>query len=194
MNQPYGYIYLIYDHFHNHCYIGQKKGLVEKTTDYFGSGKIIFSIIKKRKHHLEKRILGYCETKEELDEAEKVCVEFYQSNDRRYGYNITTGGSGGSFKGINKGRNFSNEHKSKLSQKRRLRIISGATKHKISESLKGKQNNLWTEESRKRNSNSHLGNQNKLGCKLSPESRQRISQSQLGKKRGPYKKSLDQKI
>lgn len=190
----YGYIYLIKDHLHNRIYIGQKKGLAENTKDYFGSGKIILNIKTKRPLHLEKRILGYCKTKEELDYAEKICIEFYQSNNRIYGYNITEGGSGGSFKGINKGRKFSEEHKRKLSEKRRLRIISEATKRKTSESLKGKQNNIWTEQSRQRNSNSHLGLKNKLNSKLSLESRQKISKAMTGKKRGPYKKSLDQKI
>jgi len=90
----YGYVYLIVDHWNNHVYVGQKKGLSEKTEDYFGSGKIISYVIQKRKHLLSKRILGYCETFNELNLAEKTCIEFYQSNDKKYGYNITDGGQG----------------------------------------------------------------------------------------------------
>lgn len=88
-------IYLIKDRLHNRCYVGQKKGQIEKSKDYFGSGKIISKICLKRKHHLEKIILGYCGTRETLNEAEKVCIEFYQSNDKRYGYNLASGGEGG---------------------------------------------------------------------------------------------------
>lgn len=87
----YGYIYLIHDSFTNKVYIGQKKGTPENTQNYFGSGKTIKQIIKKRKHHLSKRILGCCKTKEELDDAEKICIEFYYSNVVQYGYNISDG-------------------------------------------------------------------------------------------------------
>lgn len=51
-----------------------------------------------RKHgpeNFQLSILGYCESKEELDEAEKICIEHFQSNDKRYGYNMTCGGDGG---------------------------------------------------------------------------------------------------
>lgn len=90
----FGYIYIIIDHWNNHVYIGQKKGMPEDSKNYFGSGKIITYVIQKRQHLLEKRILGYCETFKELNKSEKTCIEFYQSNNKLYGYNITNGGQG----------------------------------------------------------------------------------------------------
>jgi len=90
----YGYIYTTYDHFHNKIYVG-KRVKSKDIKSYYGSGIIICRIIKKRKHHLEKRILGYCETKEELDEAEKICIEFFDAQNPVYGYNLSPGGTGG---------------------------------------------------------------------------------------------------
>jgi len=107
-----GYIYLIKDHYKNKIYIGQSTNL--KTNNYFGSGIIIKRISKIRKHHLQKIILGYCETKEELDEAEKICIEHFQSNDRRYGYNLSEGGSDGAGK-LNKGKKLSLKTRMKMS-------------------------------------------------------------------------------
>lgn len=87
----YGYVYLIKDHLTKKIYIGQKVGDAQKTLNYFGSGALIKPIIKERKHHLEKRILGYCETQEELNEAEKICVKFFDAQNPIYGYNISEG-------------------------------------------------------------------------------------------------------
>lgn len=89
----YGYVYLIKDCFTKKVYVGQSCRLKNQNS-YFGSGKIILRIIKKRKHHLEKRILGFCDSKEELDEAEKICIEFFDARNFIYGYNIGEGGLG----------------------------------------------------------------------------------------------------
>lgn len=92
----YGYIYLIYDQKNNKIYIGQKKGKIEETSNYFGSSKILRDKIKFRKLLLLKKIiLGVCNSKEKLDEAEILCIEFFQSNNFLYGYNLTNGGAGG---------------------------------------------------------------------------------------------------
>lgn len=107
-----GYIYLIKDHYKNKIYIGQSTNL--KTENYFGSGIIIKRILKIRKHHLQKIILGYCETKEELDEAEKICIDHFQSNDKRYGYNLSEGGCNGAGK-LNKGKKRSLKTRMKMS-------------------------------------------------------------------------------
>lgn len=88
----YGYIYLTKDLWTNKIYIG--KHVCKTQKNYYGSGIIIRQIIKKRKHHLEKRILGYCDTKEELNEMEKICIEFYNSTNPLYGYNLSFGGEG----------------------------------------------------------------------------------------------------
>lgn len=107
----FGYIYSIIDHYNHKIYIGQSTNINE-VKNYFGSGIIIKRISKTRKHHLQKIILGYCETKEELDEAERICIEHFKSNDKLYGYNLSEGGEGNNYW---LGKKFSNEHKMKIS-------------------------------------------------------------------------------
>jgi len=109
----YGYIYVIKDHLNNKIYIGKRKGHIEKSRNYFGGGKIIKKIIKKRKYHLEKIILGVCTSKFKLNECEKYCIAFFNSNNKLYGYNLSSGGDGGAA-GIK--RKFSDEHRKKLSE------------------------------------------------------------------------------
>jgi len=41
----YGYVYLILDQKENKVYVGQKKGKVENTTKYYGSGTILKKFI-----------------------------------------------------------------------------------------------------------------------------------------------------
>jgi len=51
-----------------------------------------------RKYGIEKFIwveLGVCSSKEELNEAEKLCIEFFESTNPIYGYNLAKGGDGG---------------------------------------------------------------------------------------------------
>jgi len=93
----YGYIYLIKDHWTHKVYVGKTTNKSEKgLKGYFGSGKIIQQVITKRgKIHLEKIILGWCKSEKQLNQAEKICIDFYKSNDRIYGYNILDGGQGG---------------------------------------------------------------------------------------------------
>lgn len=89
----YGYIYLIYDQKNKKIYIGQKKGKIEKSINYYGSGKKIKDIIKSRgAYFLKKSVLGVCCSKEELNKAEIECIEFFNSTNTIYGYNIVLGG------------------------------------------------------------------------------------------------------
>ena len=55
-----GYIYLTYDTLKNKVYVGQHKSEVYDD-EYFGSGKIISRIIKKRKSTLRNYVLEWCE-------------------------------------------------------------------------------------------------------------------------------------
>jgi len=136
----YGYIYLIRDHFTNKVYVGQKKGAPESTQNYFGSGRIITNIIAQRKHLLEKIILGYCESMDELNNAEKLCIEFFQSNNRIYGYNLTNGGEGFS------GYHFSDEHKKHLRKNKKMPPRSIEHQRKLNESHTGKKRGPLSEE------------------------------------------------
>lgn len=86
----YGYIYITLDQKRNKVYIGHKIGLVENSINYFGSGKVIKLILKKRgTYFLKKTILGVCYTLEELLECETECKYFFNSFNPIYGYNIS---------------------------------------------------------------------------------------------------------
>lgn len=97
----YGYIYLIKDHYTNKVYIGRRKGNEFESLNYFGSGLIISRIIKNRKHHLSKIILGYCETKEELVKIETECIKFFDATNKLYGYNLKSLGNDGGWETVN---------------------------------------------------------------------------------------------
>lgn len=76
------------------------------------------------------RILGTCNSKQELNEAEITCIEFFQSNDKRYGYNMTGGGDG------SVGHKPSIQTRLKMSKSHSN--ISMETRQKISNAMKGR--------------------------------------------------------
>ena len=85
----YGYVYLTYDQKTKLCYVGQKKGKIENSRNYYGSGKIISDTIKGRgTYFLKKIILGVCYSDKELTEQETECKLFFNALDPLYGYNI----------------------------------------------------------------------------------------------------------
>lgn len=64
--------------------------------DYLGSGLILNRAIKKYGiHNFKKIILEQCNTSQELDEKEKYWIKELNSTDKRIGYNIAKGGTGG---------------------------------------------------------------------------------------------------
>lgn len=92
----YGFIYLIRDLRNNKVYIGKRKGKIEKNRYYYGSGNIVTAIHKKHGiKYFSRIILGTCESEDNLNEAEKACIEFFHSTDFCYGYNLRPGGDGG---------------------------------------------------------------------------------------------------
>jgi hypothetical protein len=162
--------------------------------DYLGSGKVIRAAIKKYgSQNFIKTILATFDTPEEMyaKEAEIVTDEFLARPDT---YNIRRGGSGG-FDFINKtGLNHKgfetaaerNRHISPFKIGHHFNDnISTQTRKKLSLAAK---NRRHTEETKKKISLSQIGHA------VSNESRllmsQKASLSQLGKKRGPYKKKL----
>lgn len=103
----YGYIYLIKDQRNNKIYIGQKKGKIEDSQDYYGSGVTINQIINNQgTYFLKKIILGVCSSKEELDLSEEESIWLFRSygadgihHDNIYGYNLTPKSFGGNING-----------------------------------------------------------------------------------------------
>jgi len=95
-------IYKVTNVQNNKCYIGQtskalnyRKRAHENCTRR-KEGFLFHKAIRRHgTQHFKWEVLGYCKSKEEADNAEIICIEFFQSNDRRYGYNIHSGGNGG---------------------------------------------------------------------------------------------------
>lgn len=93
----FGYIYLTKNLINGKIYIGQHKThLKEIDKKYFGSGIHLLRAIKiYGQENFSCEILEWCETKEELDTKEKYWINFYDSTDKKIGYNISEGGTGG---------------------------------------------------------------------------------------------------
>ena len=124
----YGYIYFTENTINGRYYIGQHKS-EQFDNKYKGSGKLLKQAINK--YGWENFIcqpIQWCETKEDLDKAEKYWVDKCKSPSL---YNITEGGYGGSYKGINKGKKFSEEHKRKLSEARKKYVTQPGCYHKV---------------------------------------------------------------
>ena len=86
-------IYKTINKINGKIYIGQDKN---NNPDYLGSGKILQQAIEKHgKENFEKEILEECNSKSHMDDAEIHWISYYNSTDRKIGYNIAIGGSGG---------------------------------------------------------------------------------------------------
>jgi len=198
----FGYIYATLDQKHNLLYIGQKKGLVEDSEDYFGSGSIIKKKIKSRGvYFLKRRVLGVCYSKEELTKCETECKLFFNVLDKKYGYNIILEDTGGDtlsnhpdkeeiikkVVATRKKRDnypkkgevfFTEEHKRNISIARSGTKLSEDHKQSISDSMKGEKNHFYgkkhTEESLKKISDSLKGKG------TSDWQKKRVSETHLG--------------
>lgn len=123
------YIYKITNLINGKIYIGKRKTKLKIEDDfYFGSGKLIKSAIKKYGiNNFKKDILEICNSNN-LNEREIYWIEFLNSTDLKLGYNISNGGDGGDLLTNNPNReliiekrrgstrNFTEEHKIKLSE------------------------------------------------------------------------------
>jgi len=86
-------IYKITNLLNNKIYIGQDKN---NNPSYFGSGKAIMSAIKKYgKKYFIKEILSVCENVDDMNEKEIYWISFFNSTDKKIGYNISKGGKEG---------------------------------------------------------------------------------------------------
>lgn len=124
----YGYIYFTENICNGRYYIGQHKA-ERFDSKYKGSGKLLKQAFNKYgKDKFICQLIQWCETKEDLDKSEKYWIDKCQSSSL---YNIKEGGSGGSYKGINKGIPKSKEHRYKLSEARKRYVTQPGCYHKV---------------------------------------------------------------
>lgn len=166
-------MYYIYKMIHKptgRVYIGQRKCPKGKTPDtdtaYNGSGKIWRAIWRKHMDECCKVILDTAPSKTAIDDLERKYISHYKGVMGEYCVNITPGGegfgSGDEHPRPMKGKNFSEEHRRKLSE-------AGKNKH-------------HTEETRRKQSASHKGAKNPMfGKHLSDETRAKLSEAKKGK-------------
>lgn len=156
----YGYIYETTCNPTGKKYIGLHK--TDKTTldeHYIGSGKLISRAINKYgKESFTCRILEWCETREELNQAEVKWISYYNADTSPYYYNITRGGEGHTCEPWNKGKHgvqewteaqeaafekgrhlpASDKLKKILSEYRRNVVVSDSTKEKLRQNQLGR--------------------------------------------------------
>lgn len=168
------YIYKITNTINNKIYIGK---LVRNNPHYMGSGKILK--LAYNKHGIEnfkKEIIEYCSSKEELSEREKYWILFFNSTDKKIGYNITKGGDGGCTNNYFINKTLTVEHRRKIS--------------KNHHDVKGENNPMYnknhTTDSKKKMSDF------KLGKTHSDETRMKMSNSHMGENN--HKSILTKKI
>ena len=176
----FGYIYMFTNRINGKRYIGQHIGN-EIDENYFGSGCIFKNA--KDKYGLENfkfEILAICDTKDDLDNAEKYFIGFkyYSFANTQRGYNIAIGGDGGNaFAG--KTEEEMNEIRKKISEAHKRENLSEETKKKMSKAQKGKK---ISEEHKRKISQAMKGE------KLSEKTKEKISKAKKGEKHPRSKK------
>lgn len=160
-------IYCLRNKINDKVYIGQTWQSIKKRfqNGYYGCKHIKNALDAYGKKNFYYEILNICYTQEEADELERFWIKKFNSSDRKYGYNLSSGGKASGTPSIE-------------------------TRQKISDSNKGK---IITEKTRQKLINSHLGfvhseeTRKKLsiinkGKKLSKEHVEKIANSNRGRK------------
>lgn len=161
----YGIIYKATNKINDNIYIGQTTQKLsyrvnnhKLKSQHFSNRYFYNSLNKYGFHNFEWEEIDCAEfDKEELDYLEKYWIKFYNSNNKKYGYNLTDGGFSG-----NKGYKHSEKAKKKMSASKKGHTPwnKGLTKNtnksmqNISEKHKGK---TYTKETRKKMSESKKG-------------------------------------
>ena len=172
-----GYIYLITDTTNNMKYVGQhhynKEG--ELDPNYHGSGVIIRNIYKKRPETLKEEYIKTCYSEEEMNSDEQYYIKFFKTLWPN-GYNLTEGGDGVL---------PCEETRRKISESNKGKILSEETRKKMSENhwdCSGENHPMFgkhhSEETKKKNADSHKGKQSpNKGKPMSEEQKRKISES-----------------
>lgn len=128
MAKPYGYIYLTENLINHRKYIGRHKS-EEYDPNYKGSGSELWRAINKYGwDNFSNEIICWCYSEDDLNSTEEFLVDYYDCVSSPEYYNERKGGLGGSKPGAPK----SEEFKQKMSEIMTGRVLSEATKAKIS--------------------------------------------------------------
>lgn len=217
----YGYIYKTTNLVNGKIYIGQHKH--DKTDNsYIGGGLKLQKAIKKYgKENFKCEHIEECKDYKTLNESEIYWIAFYNSTNKKIGYNIDLGGKQGptspetrkklskALSGKNnpmygkiswmKGKHHTKEVKQILKELATGWVPSEETRKKMSESHKGI---IFSEEHRRKLSEINKGENNfwygkvgpRQGAILSEETKQKISISHKGRKlTEEHKKKISQK-
>lgn len=171
----YGHVYETTNNINGKKYIGQHQG--DGNDEYLGSGLLLqLAIVKYGKENFSKRVIFYCDTKEELDFSEKLFIAAYR---QLYGagelYNMADGGEGGAI--------FRGHHHSE------------DTKRKIREANIGKESPFkgkhHSEETKKKQRELNTGENNPMyGKQHSEETKQKQREANIGKRHSEEAKRI----
>lgn len=154
----YGYIYETTNLINGKKYIGQHKAKFFEPNKYIGSGILLVKAIEKYgKENFSCKLLEECNSREELNIAEKKWIEKYSaSEDRENFYNVARGGEGHTCDPWNKGKHqqlhpnskaaldygrhlpSSDKQREVLSKYRNSIVVTDDTKKKLSDQQKGR--------------------------------------------------------
>ena len=184
----YGYIYLTTFLPTGKIYIGQKKKDYFDSS-YYGSGKIIKSLVEKYdKQEFTVELIDTAESQEELNKKEIYWINYYDSTDISRGYNIALGGQGARVE------HQTQETKDKISKANTGKLRSSKTKSQMCVDRAGSRwinNGKENKQIRRWDVNNYLfeGSEWKLGMlpgringPQSEQTRLKISEANRGKK------------
>jgi group I intron endonuclease len=171
-------VYMHTNKTNNKVYVGITSRRPEKRWDYgcgYRGQRYFYRAIQKYGwDNFEHIIFAENLTQDEACKMEICLIALYQTNNSKYGYNLSAGGDGGTT-----GISWSDERRRHMSEKMKGRKISEETKRKISESHKGMR---ISEETRKKLSEQRIGESNSFyGKTHTQESKNRMSESHKGR-------------
>jgi group I intron endonuclease len=149
----YGCIYKVTNLANNKIYIGLTNNFQKRYNNHLSNcfnkrsknyNKTLYKAVRKYGlHNFQFIILGYCDSRNSLINAEQICIEHFQSNNKIYGYNNTIGGDGGSIR-LGMKNSFATKLKQKIAAQNK--IISDEQRLKLSQINKGKKLSSRTKE------------------------------------------------
>lgn len=200
------YIYLIQNKINLKLYIGQTKSLNKRWSCYKCAAKILPKrpqIINRAMNKYGIDNFSYIELESfkdqvNADEAEEFWIQYFQTRNSEFGYNLKPGGK------VVSGWHHIEETKQKISKATTIQMSNPINRENIgkfvSERNKIKPIKAWlgktfTEEHCERLSISHKGLDNhQIGRKHSEETKEKMRLAKIGKKRGPMSQETKNKI